>query len=450
MALTSRTFRIGLYLEHLDEASFLYDQCRALRKQADFAWRSLLDFEDRLEAHIDALMIGNTLALEVCSKRVPEAEPGELYAAVSVFCRAGLAQEFSRTLAGLEDAPPARRRALVDALSRELPAAWSGRIGAALAQAAPPLLQILAAIVANRRIPLSRELAATHCADSSAATAVARALGRLNDPEALTALDALAQRPEVAVRREVLTAQLALGSTEAARTANALAPREPWAGRALALSGDGAACAALTSGIEKPDQARSAAISLGLLGDLRGVRPLARLLEDKANAAWAAWGLYLITGAPLFGQEFVPDAVHEDEMNEQERHAWREHGAVPQRGDGRTFGGERSLLSTSGDVWNDWLRANAARFEAGRRYRLGELVTPASTLKTLLEPQMPDEIRQAAADEIRIRYQCELPFESDMPVRQQLRVLRGLSRWTEQHASSFELGRWYFGGRPIG
>jgi len=450
MALTSRTFRIGLYLEHLEESSFLYDQCRALRKQPDFTWRSLLDFEDRLEAHIDALMIGNALALEVCNKRIPEAEPGELFAAITVLCRAGLAQDFSRSIAGLEDADPARRQAFVDALSRELPTAWSDRIGGALNQAEPALAQILARVAGNRRLPLARELLAARTQDAKAAMAIARALGRLADPEAQSALRSLAERPDPELRREAVQALLALGNPEALDAITTLAPTEPWAKIGLSISANATSGAALAAGIENPALTRAVALSLGLFGELRGVRVLVQLLEDKANAAWAAWGLYLITGAPMFSQQFVTDPVNEDELSADELHAWRDHGQAPTRGDGRPFGGERRLLNTDATTWNEWLRANASSFEAGKRYRLGELATPASTLKTLLEPQIPDEIRQAAADEIRIRYQCNLPFESDMPVRQQLRVLRGLSRWTEQHSAGFEAGRWYFAGRVVG
>jgi uncharacterized protein (TIGR02270 family) len=450
MALTTRTFRIDLYLEHLEEAAFLYEQCRALRKQPNFEWRKLMDFEDRLEAHIDALIVGGALALEICSRRSIEGEAGELFAAVCVFCRTQQAQEFARCLQELDKTEAPRRQALIDAMSRELPPAWSDRVGDALTQSHPALLHAISAVAGYRRLPISAQIvAAPPTEDVFATAAAARALGRLRDAAALPCLSALARRAEPAISHEVLVAMLALASNEALQAAYTLAGSDEWARIPLAISGGPSACTALTNATERPESARSAALALGLLGDLRGVRPLVLLLDDKELAAHAAWSLYLITGAALFGMQFVPDPVVEDELDEHELHAWREHGQLPLRGDGRPFGTEQRLLSTDPNAWNAWLKKNASRFRPGQRYRLGEPVTPVSMLKTLLEEQLPAELRQATADELRIRYDCDLPFEAEMPVRQQLRVLRGLSRWVEQHGSLFIAGRWYFAGHPV-
>ena len=75
MDTSTRAFQIDLYLEHLEEAAFLYEQRKVLRKNAEFSWRAIADFEERLEAHIDALVVGAGLALEICRKRAVEGEP---------------------------------------------------------------------------------------------------------------------------------------------------------------------------------------------------------------------------------------------------------------------------------------------------------------------------------------------------------------------------------------
>src|SRR5437867_8681097 len=87
MAISLRAFKIELYQEHLEEAAFLYQQRLALFRDPEISWRKIGEFEDRLEAHVDALVVGEELALEVCRARVKAGEPAELFPIVSVFCR---------------------------------------------------------------------------------------------------------------------------------------------------------------------------------------------------------------------------------------------------------------------------------------------------------------------------------------------------------------------------
>ena len=87
MATSTKAFLVELYREYLDDASFLYDQCQALREDAELSWRDLESFEERLEACLDGLMVGGQLALEVAQVRAEEGDAGELYAAACVFCR---------------------------------------------------------------------------------------------------------------------------------------------------------------------------------------------------------------------------------------------------------------------------------------------------------------------------------------------------------------------------
>ena len=85
MAASPRAFRIGLYEEHLEEASFLFEQRRTLLVNPEVPWKKIGDFEDRLEAHIDALIVGDKLALDVCVRHASGDDFGELFAATSVF-----------------------------------------------------------------------------------------------------------------------------------------------------------------------------------------------------------------------------------------------------------------------------------------------------------------------------------------------------------------------------
>ena len=76
MATSTRQFNIELYREHLDEASFLYQQRLAYLHDPEVKWPELANWEDRFEAHVDALVIGEDLALEICRQRAAEGDAG--------------------------------------------------------------------------------------------------------------------------------------------------------------------------------------------------------------------------------------------------------------------------------------------------------------------------------------------------------------------------------------
>ena len=82
-----RACLMRLYEEYLQEASFLYEQRLTLFRNPEITWRKIGEFEERLEAHIDGLVVGDKLAIDVCKRPVTEGDFGELFAAVCVFCR---------------------------------------------------------------------------------------------------------------------------------------------------------------------------------------------------------------------------------------------------------------------------------------------------------------------------------------------------------------------------
>jgi len=73
-------FAAGIYQDHLSEASFLYEQRLSLLDDPELTWKALGDFEDRFEAHIDGLVVGENLALEVCKQQASAGDFSELHA----------------------------------------------------------------------------------------------------------------------------------------------------------------------------------------------------------------------------------------------------------------------------------------------------------------------------------------------------------------------------------
>jgi hypothetical protein len=147
---------IDLYREHLEEASFLYDQRLHLLTDPELPWTALHDFEQRLEAHIDALVVGGELALRICRERADEGDAGELFAAVCVYCRQAQPRLLSEVLQHPEAHAPERARALAEALKHELPEAWQAQAVRALEQGRAELVPVWRSPAAAGAEPLCR------------------------------------------------------------------------------------------------------------------------------------------------------------------------------------------------------------------------------------------------------------------------------------------------------
>src|SRR6185436_9196199 len=124
MATSTRSFLIELYREHLEEASFLYEQRLGLLNDPELTWKGIGEFEERFEAHVDGLVVGSDLALDVCKKQAVEGDFGELHAAVRVFCRQNRKDLLLQLLKEVDLEDPQKVRGVADALKHELPEGW--------------------------------------------------------------------------------------------------------------------------------------------------------------------------------------------------------------------------------------------------------------------------------------------------------------------------------------
>src|SRR5262245_23278092 len=87
MSTVRQKLHIGLYKEHLEEASFLYEQRLAYLHDPEVDWPEVRGWEERFEAHLDALVLGGELALSVCRPAAADGDPGKMHAALRVMCR---------------------------------------------------------------------------------------------------------------------------------------------------------------------------------------------------------------------------------------------------------------------------------------------------------------------------------------------------------------------------
>lgn len=444
MATSIREFNVGLHREHLEEASFLYEQRLEYLHDPEVTWRSIRDWEDRFEAHIDALVLGGDLALDICRQRTIEGDAGELHAALCVLCRHDRKQEAFALVGALDPAAEDAVRAGTQALCRELPAGWRDHLLVEF-QRDQRLTALFAQVIGYRRVPaeglLMRKLAETPAAGRAE---LAWALGRVGTASSVPALWPLVGQDDQRVCEAAAIALMRLGDRRILQHAVPVAQQHSWARRVLGIGGNSSAVRALLA-IANQRPAKDTVLALGLLGDLAAVVPLINLLEDDESAEAAAIALNTITGAQLYARVFVPDSFDIDELNEEEREAHEKDGSLPTRL-GEPYGNweRRALLDRK--KWLAWLDQNKHRFSRECRWRMGKPHGPAALLECLRSEANPYAVRAATYEEFVVRFGLEVPFEVDLPVSLQRSLLGRMEQWVAGHSREFVEGRWHFGG----
>ncbi len=440
MATSYRTFLIELYEEYLEEASFLYAQRLTLYHNPEVTWKKIGEFEERLEAHIDGLVVGGELALEVAKTRAAEGDFGELFAAMCVFCRQDRRDLALAAIEQLDPGDAKKAGAIADAVKYEIPNPWLPDFVTLLGSSDPKFAPILARAFGYRRQPCGPQLldAMRRCAPT-ALPEIVWSLGRIAHHSAIGPLLDYLRSEEDPVRSAAAIALARLGEPAAVDYCLRTAASQPWAILALGLAGGRTVLPALTS---LASQSAGGIIALGLLGESASVPLLLSLQERTQFCGPAALALQALTGAALIETVFVPDEVEEDELFEAEKEQLK----PLTRGDGRPFGANVTRLSQNPKSWNDWWRAHKDQFVPGVRYRNGGPASPGRLVDMLTAESTPHQLRQYCCEELAIRYGNDFGLETDMPVRGQCSRLTEAAAWGR--SGRFAEGTWYFGGFP--
>ena len=449
MASSGRSFRESLYEEHLEEASFIFAQGQALRARPGFEWTALAELEARLEAHLDALVVGADLALTVCSARAESGDAGELFAAIVVFCRQRQAPLVADALQNLAPGDTTRHTAVAQALKDNIRLEWAEFAGRALSNAKPELVAILGAVCGYRRMAASAliERAAQHHDGPHFGIPLSWAMGRIEDARTRPVLEHRVTACDAPGKHAALLALARMGVAAQELGIDSASPMSSWSHIVFALSADRQA-GSMIAGVVRSGRIHALSLlALGLLGDASNVQLLQQCLVEPSVAKHAATALNWLTGADLFEEAFIPDEVIESELFDHELAQWRERREAPKRVDGKPFGDVVRKLTTDVNAWATWWTTHRARFLEGRCYRRGRLHGPAALLQDLNDPRTDQQLRSFTAEEVVIRYGCKIPFEIDMPVTNQRAALDEIGRWAEANEHRFSHGGWYFGGR---
>jgi uncharacterized protein (TIGR02270 family) len=439
----------GIYLEHLEEASFLYEQRLGLFDDPEITWLDIDNFEQRFEPHIDGLVVGEDLALDVCKQQVVEGDFGELHAAVRVFCRQNQKDLVLQVLKTLDPQDKGKITAFTDALKYEMPEEWQNEFIQMLTEGDEKVLTIVATIAGYRRWNAGRQL--IQAIEKSSVEFLSKmiwALGRIREKDArYFLLNNLLKHEDEAVRSASAFALLRIGE-QAVLDDCVRDIQSDWAIIPLALGGGRPVVSALLQFASAGDASKDCLNALGLLGDIATVEILLPKLANDNLASSAATALNLITGAEIYEEVFIPEEITEDELFEEELEKFKQ-GKVPKRPDGKPFGTTINRLSQKSENWLKWWKENKSRFDPDVRYRNGKPYSPECLLENLEFPRSPHRVRKLAYEELVIRYGMELPFEADMFVVQQKQALAAIAQWIKANSKRFQAGKWYFAGQLI-
>jgi uncharacterized protein (TIGR02270 family) len=450
MAISIRRFNIGLYAEHLAEASFLYGQRLAYLHDPELKWTDVDDIDERLEAHLDALVIGADLALEVCKEHCSLGDLGELHAAVRIFCRQQRSDLTFAVLQGLDVGNEQAVQAVIDGLKADCPAAWHDDLARVMLGRATHLIGLLSEVLAYRRVALEDLFlrALPNCGEQQLPRLL-RGLGRVGADRSRGILATHLRSESAVVAEASCRGLIQLGEPQPLRHGLLVAQLRPWPIVALGIGGDHTAVNVLT-GLAKTDAVSDdVLVSLGMLGDLRSVSTIFDCLANPDRAPAAAIALQTITGAPLYEQVFIADKVDPDELFPEERKKFDKTGELPKRPDGKPFGTNVTQLSVNPVTWRTWLTEHRAQFDPKLRYRHGKPVGPAASLEALQDEHTPNRVRALICEELVVRYRAPVALEIDMPVRVQRKHLADLAQWVQTNGQKFAPGVWHFAGRPM-
>ena len=444
--LINKEFYIDLYLEHLSESSFLYEQRLSLLDDPEITWKGIDDFEQRFEAHIDGLVVGEDLALEVCKQQAIEGDFGELHAAIRVFCRQNRFDLLKEITEGIDPEEKERIKAVSDAINEEFPENWNSNLVQLLNENYPNARAILPKLMGYKRLKFCEPLLELlQKNDVRNIPEILWTLGRLRDEKIRVPLfNNYLQQNDEAISSAAALALLRIGELKVINFCQHSVSKN-WTLLLLGFSGNHWVIPDILK-IGILDKAHpDCLIALGLLGDISAVEVLLNHLTNKELGKSAAQSLNLITGAELYEDVFIPEEIDEDELFEEELEKLKAGEPIYQPG--KEPGVTLNRISQKPEDWINWWNINKSKFNPKVRYRNGKPYSPSCLLENLESEKSSRKIRQLAYEEFVIRYNIDFPFETEMPVVKQKQSIAKYEQWVKENENRFNKGQWYFAGK---
>ncbi len=418
-----------MYIEHLDEASFLYVQRLNSIGAPYRSWRDMDTLEYRIQAHVTALVQGADKALEICQKQAEEGGPGTLYTVVRVFSRHKLQSPVKEIIGSLDPMNMPKVTAVISALNQELPTEWHPFVEQMLLSLEPVPVKLALAVITHKRLPMGNQLVGLlNRPHDETFVAIIQTLGRLGFKSARGHLFHLLdsdKEPDF-IKHEIRMAFLRFGEKGLFPVPADRKPQEPAVYLAMGLGGDALHLSYLKDISRSDDVCNESLLALGLLGDSSSVDILVLHLNGGACSEAASLALNLITGANLYEDAFIPDPIDEDMLFADEREKLKR--GEPLYEPGKEPGETVNRLSQDRTLWNEWWMAHQTGFNPQTKYRYGKPYGPSGILETLESERNPASLRQLAFDELVVRYDPDLCFDITQTVAEQRKVIETIRK----------------------
>lgn len=450
MATSYRQFINEVYEEHVEEASFLYEQRLSFLMDQELEWFSYYSEERRFEAHLDGLIIGNEKALLICKGIALEGDVGAIYTLVTLYCQLNQRDELLSNVNEFDLTDYDVQQAIQLALLHRMPEDWVDSFLHNLISEQLILLSLfLPVLIKINKIP--NDIAFEHIFDGSLSNEqidpipFIQAAGYLRENPARKQLENLIVYGTDAEKNAAVISLFRLGKTDVVE--HTMANLEHQSMPLLSIA-SGASKVFFTDLIENNDHTSWTVKhieSLAIGGVAEFIPELIKLLKQEHLAEFAAKSLFIITGARLIDNIFNEETWDKEDLFEDELEAFNQ-GIMPQRTDGRPFGEEGEKISSTFEVWLNWWQQNHGQYVSGKRYRFGLMISPVSLVRTLNTAFADHVIRELSFQELSIRYNAKRFFSTKDYIQVQQKSILALYHWAQKVEGNYIPGEWYFSG----
>ena len=450
MATSYLTFLSELYEEHMEEAAFLYEHRFALIEDEEISWQDPHEFEQRFEAHLDALVIGETHAKKIAFEMAEGGEGPERHVYIRLLCRHDLCPDFLTFLSNTEFEDASETLAYSRALLCEAPETWATQLQSEIAN----LSQL-------QRYAVLPFLAKSNALDNSISLAF---LDQVQDSATLTHLLSYISTGATQFNRDML-AKLSMDKSaeKSAAFVQHLIEHQQVDPSYYATYSDHLHSTALPwlACASTPDltptliqkfssqPSNSLCIAAGIHGSLDTVPLLIAQLSNDETSKAAAYALFTLTGAPLYTEQTQEETYDEDELFPVELEKFKQ-GEKPKNAEGKPFSVTCVGLSQKPEDWTQWFQQNQSNLDRTQRYRFGKPATARTTISGLRAPLAYHPLRAYFAYELLVRYAAGTRFEPSAEVPRQLSQLAALQNWSAKTEAQFTPGAWYRFGQLCG
>lgn len=450
MATSYRQFINEIYEEHVEEASFLYEQRLALMLDADLSWFSYFSEEQTLDAHLDGLIIGAERALSITQQIALEGDVGAIYTLLSLWCLRNNRNKFLSELDNFDLEDIEVQQAIQLALLHRMPVDWCDELLQKVFDGQPVLLMLFVpALIKHQQMPaklgfkqLYDSIVANEQTDVSPCIQGIYYYSDLDTNELLTHFILNGSKKEKSAAVLVLL-RLGRKSVVEQTLAKVKQKKAPLLSFATGAPDTFFSNLIETNTASNWNETNMKCLAISGLAD--HIPELIKLLKDESVANFAAKALFIITGTRLIDNVFQEESWDKADLFDEEIERF-EQGKMPQRTDGRAFGEAVEQISVSLEAWLNWWKQNHTHYISGTRYRLGMPISPVALVRTLSSEFVDNEIRELTYQELTIRYNAKHFFSTEELIQAQQKSILALYQWATTVEHNFTPGQFYLSG----